>query len=97
MADLYRAEFTKAAEKQIRKLDKVAQQRILKSVHLLTTNPRPPRAKALVGHPGLLRIRVGDYRIIYSLEDERLIIAIVKIGHRSSIYDSLSALDNTAG
>lgn len=92
MTEVYRAEFTKTAQKQIAKLDKGAQQRVLKVVLLLTGNPRPSQAKALVGHPGFLRVRVGDYRIIYTIEDERLVVVIAKIGHRSSVYGNLSSL-----
>lgn len=93
MTEIYSAEFTKTSNKQIAKLDKAAQQRILKAVLLLTGNPRPAQAKALVGHPGFLRIRVSDYRIIYMIERERLVVVIAKIGHRSSVYDNLSSLD----
>ncbi len=49
-------------------------------------NPRPEGAKALEGQGNLLRIRVGDYRVIYQVDDRRLSVLIVRVGHRSEVY-----------
>jgi mRNA interferase RelE/StbE len=53
---------------------------------LLAQNPRPPAARALKGRPGL-RVRVGDYRVIYTIQDEVLLVVVVTLGHRRDVYD----------
>lgn len=53
---------------------------------MLADNPRPAAARALVGAPGRLRIRVGDWRIIYRVEDARLVVLVVEVGHRREVY-----------
>jgi mRNA interferase RelE/StbE len=50
-------------------------------------NPRPPGIRAIVGQPGAFRLRVGDWRVLYEIEDDKLIVLVVKVGHRSSVYD----------
>ncbi|MEV0153962.1 type II toxin-antitoxin system RelE/ParE family toxin [Micromonospora sp. NPDC050686] len=55
----------------------------------MAAEPRPAGVKALAGHPGLLRIRVGDYRIIYTVRDHELIVLVVHLGHRGDVYDAL--------
>ncbi|MDQ3114151.1 MAG: type II toxin-antitoxin system RelE/ParE family toxin [Actinomycetota bacterium] len=53
---------------------------------MLSQDPRPPAARALQGRPGL-RIRVGDYRIIYTVTDDVLLVVVVTIGHRRDVYN----------
>lgn len=83
-------EFTKQAEKQLKKLDKQTAIRILKVLHERIIPLENPRAlgKALQGQQlsDYWRYRVGDYRIIVKIEDDKLIILVLSIGHRSSIY-----------
>ena len=63
------------------------QRRILPRIHALAADPRPHGAQALQGgERRRLRIRVGDYRIIYRVEDDVLIVVVVKVGHRRDIY-----------
>lgn len=64
---------------------KKTRQQIARRIQDLSNNPRPPGAKKLSGHDRY-RIRQGDYRIVYALEDDHLVIYIVKIGHRKDIY-----------
>jgi mRNA interferase RelE/StbE len=52
----------------------------------LAQNPRPPAARALQGRPGL-RVRVGDYRVIYTVADDVLLVVVVTLGHRRNVYD----------
>ena len=59
--------------------------RIEGAIALLAIDPRPPAARALQGRPGL-RVRVGDYRIIYTIEDDVLLVVVVTLGHRSDVY-----------
>lgn len=89
MTERYDVEFSPAAARSLRKLDRAAQTRILTVLSLLRDTPRPPAAKPLVGHPGLLRVRTGDYRVIYRIENERLLVLVVTIGHRREVYRNL--------
>jgi len=55
-------------------------------VQALADNPRPPGCVKLSGASGLWRIRAGVYRIIYQIQDERLLIAVMRVGHRRDVY-----------
>ena len=82
----YRIELRPAAVRALRKLDPSIRPRIQGAIALLAQDPRPPGARALQGRPGL-RVRVGDYRIIYTVEDDVLLIVVVQLGHRRDIYE----------
>ncbi|WP_018134003.1 type II toxin-antitoxin system RelE family toxin [Acaricomes phytoseiuli] len=88
MSASYTIEFTAAAAKQLTKLDRQAQRRIQAAIELLAETPRPPGAKKLVGSDGEWRVRTGDYRIVYEIHDRRLIVYVIRIGHRRDIYKS---------
>lgn len=75
-----------AAKKVLERLPAEIHNRITTKISALAEDPRPPGAAALQGVKGELRLRVGDYRIIYQVEDEYQVIRVVKIGHRSEIY-----------
>jgi mRNA interferase RelE/StbE len=81
----YRIELRPAAIHALKQIDHQDRDRIRGAIALLGENPRPPGAKALHGRPGL-RVRVGNYRIIYTIQDDVLVIVIVTLGHRSDIY-----------
>ena len=85
----YTVEVTPAAGRQIRKLDRNTQKRILARIEKLEEDPRPRDAAKLQSPEELYRIRVGDYRIIYQVEDDRLIVLIVRVGNRREVYRSL--------
>ena len=82
----YRIELRPAAARALRKLDPAVSRRIQGVIALLAEDPRPPGARALQGRPGL-RVRVGDYRIIYTVQADVLLIVVVRLGHRRDIYD----------
>ncbi len=82
----YEVVLSPKAEKQLDELPTTLQRRITEAVEGLESNPRPHGVKKLAGAENLWRIRVGDYRIVYSIEDNRLIVLVVKIGHRREIY-----------
>ena len=82
----YRIEFLRTALKQLAKLPVEIQQRIAARIEQLKTNPYPPDVKALKNGEGRLRLRVGDYRVIYRVENDILEILIIKVGHRKNIY-----------
>lgn len=83
----YALEFAPAALRSLRKLDQPVAKRVRKATEALRDNPRPATAVAIRSMPGVLRIRAGDYRILYRVDDEELVILVVDAGHRSKIYD----------
>ena len=84
----YRIEVTPAAQRDLTKLPKDVLHRIDVHILALAENPYPAGAKKLQGGEELFRIRVGDYRIIYRVERHRLVILVVRVGHRREIYRS---------
>lgn len=81
----YQIEFLPTARKELASLPKQIQQRIAAKLEQLKIDPYLPGVKALK-NGGRFRLRVGDYRIIYRVEFDRLIILIVKVGHRRDVY-----------
>ena len=82
----YRVEVRPAAARALRKLDPTVRPRIQGAIELLADDPRPPASRPLRGRPGY-RVRVGDYRILYTIADDVLLIVVVTLGHRRDIYD----------
>jgi mRNA interferase RelE/StbE len=76
-----------AAERQLRKLDPAGRRRVQAAIDLLAVDPRPPSARPLVGGSGEWRVRTGDFRIIYEIHDRRLLVLVVKVGHRRDVYE----------
>jgi mRNA interferase RelE/StbE len=85
----YRIEVSATAEKQIRKLPREDQIRVLRTIRPLAAQPIPPGARKIRGYEDVYRIRVGIYRILYRVQGRRLLIIILKIGHRREISRSL--------
>ncbi|WP_427133500.1 type II toxin-antitoxin system RelE family toxin [Pseudarthrobacter sp. S9] len=86
-ASRYEVRLSDAARKQLHKFDRSVQRFLLEALSLLADNPRPPTAKSLAGRSGQLRVRVRDYRIIYQIRDQELLVLVVAIGHRREIYN----------
>jgi mRNA interferase RelE/StbE len=87
MSPRYRIEWTAAALRELRKLDSMAARRVLAAVTKLGTTPRPRASRALQGEPaGVMRLRVGDYRVIYRIEDEQVLVTVVRVAHRREAY-----------
>jgi len=83
----YALEFTPKALRELRKLDRPIVERIRAATEELRDEPRPAGAKMLTGMHGVMRIRVaGDYRVLYTIDDDRLVILVVDAGHRRQIY-----------
>ncbi|MEI3866140.1 type II toxin-antitoxin system RelE/ParE family toxin [Microbacterium sp. CCNWLW134] len=82
----YRIEIRPAAIRALKRIDHQDRDRIRGAIALLGQDPRPPGAKALQGRDGL-RVRVGNYRIIYTVQDDILVVVVVTLGHRRDIYD----------
>lgn len=85
---MYRVEFTSAAARKVRKLDRPVRARLLDAIESLTTSPRPDGVKKLTSTENAWRIRVGDYRIIYSIEDDVLVVTVVRVAHRREVCRS---------
>ena len=85
MAD-YEIEITRTAEKRLKKLPRQDQKRVVDAMLALSSEPWPRGARKLQGYKDVFRIRVGSYRILYSVEERKLIIIILKVGHRGDIY-----------
>ena len=81
----YKIIFKKSVAKDLRSIPNLDIKKILKRIELLTATPFPPASEKLSGQK-YYRIRQGNYRIIYEVEDQCLCITIIKIGHRRDIY-----------
>ncbi|MCU1475909.1 MAG: plasmid stabilization protein [Subtercola sp.] len=82
----FRVEFTAAAAKQVTKLDPPVRRRLLAAIEALEGDPRPAVSRKLVGAETAYRLRVGDYRVIYDLIEERATVAVVRAAHRREVY-----------
>ena len=82
----YRIEWRPRARKAFLALDKPVRRRIGEAVDALAADPRPAAAKMITGAHGVLRIRVGDYRVVYTIDEGELIVLVLDAGHRSEIY-----------
>jgi len=77
-----------AARRQIKKLPQPVQKSLLDRITTLGTEPRPAGCKKLKGKKNEYRIRSGNYRVIYSIEDKALVVRVIKASHRRDAYDS---------
>lgn len=75
-----------SAEKELRKLPKPMIKRILVAVSELASDPNPIGSRKLVGSEHSYRVRVGDYRVIYDVQNSELIIEIVRVAYRKDVY-----------
>ena len=81
----YKVVVKKSVRKDIKGLAKKDVKRILSAILALAENPRPPGSKKLSGQERY-RLRQGNYRILYTIEDDKLIICVVKVGDRRDVY-----------
>ena len=81
----YRITVKQSVLKDLRKIPKKDVKRILSAIQALAENPRPPHSKKLSGQERY-RLRQGNYRILYSIEDANLVICVVKVGNRRDVY-----------
>jgi len=83
---MYRIEITRAAAKQLRRIDNRDRQRIESAIADLAEAPRPAGCKPLVGRDATWRIRIGDYRVLYEVHDDRLVVVVIRVAHRRDVY-----------
>jgi mRNA interferase RelE/StbE len=86
MAD-YGISFARAARKDLEALETKVVNRIFPKIEALAKQPRPGGCRKLVGEENLWRIRIGDYRVIYEINDAQLLVDVVAVRHRSKAYD----------
>ena len=82
----YLVEFRRSAEKDLRRLALSIQARVLRAIDALAGDPRPSGCRKLLGSNNAYRVRVGDYRVIYTISDVVLVVAIESIRHRREVY-----------
>lgn len=82
----YTIEYKKSARKELERLDRETQSRVLDAVDELASAPRPSGVRKIVGGKNVWRIRVGHYRVIYKIYDERLVVMVVRVAHRKEAY-----------
>ena len=82
----YTVSFRRSADKDLRRLDTTVQRRVLRAINGLANNPRPEGCRKLVGSDNAFRIRVGAYRVIYTVEDAIMVVAIESVRHRREAY-----------
>ena len=82
----YNVELTRTAEKQLRRIAKRDRNRMVEAIRGLADTPRPNGARKLQGYDAVYRIRVGRHRVVYEVFDDRVIVIVLKVGHRKDIY-----------
>ena len=86
----YEIEWTAPALRELRKLDKPIARRVLTAVTKLGVDTSSPGVRALTGQPsGTLRLRIGDYRLVYLVQDDLILVTVVRIAHRREVYRDL--------
>lgn len=86
---MYQVKFKPSAKKEFESFDKKIKIQIASKIDKLAENPESLKPEKIQGSDSFYRIRSGDYRIIYEIIDNQLIILVVKIGHRREIYKKL--------
>ncbi|MEX2605800.1 MAG: type II toxin-antitoxin system RelE/ParE family toxin [Kiritimatiellia bacterium] len=82
----YKVRFARSAEKDLRRIDKPRIPSVVEAIEALEKDPRPDGCKKLTGSGASYRIRVGDYRVIYTVEDTIRIVEIGRVRHRKDVY-----------
>jgi mRNA interferase RelE/StbE len=83
----YAVEIKPSAQKELEKLSNSLIARLVRKIEDLAINPRPPGCRKLRSHKDLWRVRVGDYRVIYIVDDRRKIASVTRIAHRREVYE----------
>lgn len=84
---MFSVTITSRAERELKRLDRANKNRIITSIFALGSNPRPPGCLKVKTEEGVWRIRVGDWRVGYEIDDEAHEVVVIRIGHRSEFYD----------
>jgi mRNA interferase RelE/StbE len=82
----YEIQWKASAKKELRKIDKVEIPKILNKIEKLSLEPYPANHKKILGTEHIFRIKIGSYRVIYSVENKQLVIEIIRVRHRKKAY-----------
>lgn len=87
----YRIEFVKSAKKEFERLPQKMKDKVVEALHFLSENPFSEllKIKKLKGAEDLFRIRIGSYRLVYHIQEGKLMVIVIKIGHRKDVYRNL--------
>jgi mRNA interferase RelE/StbE len=87
-AKIYRVEILPKAQKELERIPKKQRKLVEDTIESLARNPRPAKYKPLKGmmYKGLCRVRSGDYRVIYQIRDDVLVVTVVTVGNRKDVY-----------
>ena len=83
---IYQIEWKASSIKDLKQIDRSIIKLILKRINLLQNEPRPPGVRKLQGTTSMYRIRVGNYRVIYEINDNVLLIYVIRVRHRKDVY-----------
>jgi mRNA interferase RelE/StbE len=83
---MYSVKITSRAEGELKRLDRPVKNRVVTAILALASNPRPPGCLKVKSAEGVWRIRVGDWRIGYEIDDSLQEVVVIKVGHRSEFY-----------
>ena len=83
---MYRVDIETAARRQMRSLPVAIAERIDTAVRALASEPRPRGCRPMAGYLNTYRLRAGDYRILYRIHDDILVILVIRVGHRREVY-----------
>jgi mRNA interferase RelE/StbE len=86
---IYRITFLSSAQREFLRLAKADRQRIGARIDALGNDPRPPGCVKLAGHENMWRIRIGNHRVVYAIEDVPMVISITRVAHRRDVYRGL--------
>ncbi len=84
---MYKVEITTRAERELRRLDRQVKNRLTQAIMALGDEPRPAGCLRVRSEPGVWRIRVGDWRVGYRVDDAAQEVVVIRVGHRSEFYD----------
>ncbi len=81
-----KVEISRTAERQLKKLLKTDQARVVRTILALADDPLPRGSRKLSGYDDVFRVRTGQYRVLYSVSKSKLIVVVLKVGHRKDVY-----------
>lgn len=82
----FSVEWKRSATKELKRLPREVILRVLSAVESLSSNPHPPGARKLTGSDHTYRIRIGDYRVVYTVLSSILLVEVIRVGHRKDVY-----------